>query len=68
MKAKINSFGLYDAPVRSNEPEEQEISAEEIEEQLDNGAFAMTREEAIKAGFLCQYDEQDTRILNVRGQ
>lgn len=68
MDAKINSFGLYDAPVRASEPEDLIISPEEIDDQLDNGAFFMSREEAVQAGFLSKYDEQDTRILDVRGQ
>lgn len=68
MDAKINSFGLYDAPVRTKQPEEIGITEEEIQEQLDSGAFIMSHDEAVQAGFLSKYDEQDTRILDVRGQ
>ena len=47
-----NSFGLFDAPVRETEEEVVYLTAEEIEQQLDAGAFVLSREEAIEAGFI----------------
>ena len=41
-------------------------SQADIERQLDAGAFLMSREEAVAAGFLNPYDEQDTVIVNIR--
>ena len=38
----------------------------DIERQLDKGAFLMKREEAVAAGFLNPYDEQDAVIVDIR--
>ena len=57
-----NSYGLFDTPVRSPEKERVALTQADIERQLDAGAFLMSREEAVAAGFLNPYDEQDTVI------
>ena len=61
-----NSYGLFDTPVRSPEKERVALTQADIERQLDAGAFHMSREEAVAAGFLNPYDEQDTVIVNIR--
>ena len=61
-----NSYGLIDTPVRSPEKERVALTQADIERQLDAGAFLMSREEAVAAGFLNPYDEQDTVIVNIR--
>ena len=61
-----NSYGLYDAPVRFPEKERVTLTEEDIERQLDAGAFLLSREEAIEAGFINPYDEADTVIVTVR--
>lgn len=63
---KPNSYGLFDAPVRSPEKERASLSPEDIERQRDAGAFAMSREDAIEAGFLSPHDEPDTVVIDVR--
>lgn len=63
---KRNSYGLFDAPVRSLEKERMELSPEDIERQLEAGAFFMSREDAIAKGFLSPHDEQDTVTVSVR--
>ena len=61
-----NSYGLFDTPVRSPEKERVALTQADIERQLDAGAFLMSREEAVAAGFLNPYDEHDTVIVNIR--
>ncbi|WP_302292427.1 hypothetical protein [Bilophila wadsworthia] len=61
-----NSYGLFDTPVRSPEKERVTLTQVDIERQLDAGAFLMSREEAVAAGFLNPYDEQDTVIVDIR--
>lgn len=61
-----NSYGLFDTPVRSPEKESVTLTQVDIERQLDAGAFLMSREEAVAAGFLNPYDEQDTVIVDIR--
>ena len=63
---KRNIYGLFDAPARLPERERISLSREDIERQLDAGAFFMSREEAIAAGFLSPHDEPDTVIVDVR--
>ena len=63
---KRNSFGLFDAARRSPEKERVTLTQADIERQLDAGAFLMSREEAVAAGFLNPYDEQDTVIVDIR--
>ncbi|WP_278593710.1 hypothetical protein [Bilophila wadsworthia] len=63
---KHNSYGLFDAPLRLSEKERIPLSREDIERQLDAGAFFMSRKEAIAAGFLSPHDEPDTVIVDVR--
>lgn len=55
----LNSHGLYDAPVRSDAPRPESLSREELDTELENGAFVMTEAEALEAGFLSPYDAQD---------
>lgn len=61
-----NNYGLFDAPVRSAEKERVTLTQADIERQLDAGAFAMDREEAIAAGFINPQDEPDTVIVDLR--
>lgn len=61
-----NSYGLFDTTVRSPEKERVTLTQVDIERQLDAGAFLMSREEAVAAGFLNPYDEQDTVIVDIR--
>ena len=63
---KRNSYGLFDAPVRNQEKERITLSPDDIERQLDAGAFAMSREDAIAAGYLSPHEEQDTVIVSVK--
>lgn len=56
----LNSHGLYDAPVRSDAPRRESLSREDLDMELESGAFVMTEAEALEAGFLSPYDAQDT--------
>lgn len=61
-----NIFGLFDAARRSPEKERVMLTQADIERQLDAGAFLMSREEAITAGFINPQDEQDAVIVDIR--
>jgi hypothetical protein len=65
MEAKCNSQGLYDAPVPRTQRESLVFSPEEMERQLEAGAFLMDKEEAVQAGFLNPY-EDDTALVAVK--
>ena len=64
--ATPNTHGLFDAPVRTIEKERVTLTQADIERQLDAGAFLMSREEAVTAGFINPQDEQDTVIVDIR--
>ena len=64
--ATPNAHGLFDAPVRTIEKERVTLSQADIERQLDAGAFLMSREEAVTAGFINPQDEQDAVIVDIR--
>ncbi len=61
-----NSYGLFDTPVRSPEKERVTLTQVDIERQLDAGAFLMSREEAVTAGFINPQDEQDVAIIEIQ--
>ena len=52
--------------MRTIKKERVTLTQADIERQLDAGAFLMSREEAVAAGFLNPYDEQDTVIVDIR--
>lgn len=59
---KRDQKGLYDAPVRNTEREVVILTQEDIEERINNGAFMMTREQAVCSGFLHPHDDQESVI------
>ena len=61
-----NSYGLFDAPVRSQAKEHIMLSPDDIERQLDAGAFLMSREDTLTAGFISPHEEPDTVIVSVQ--
>lgn len=63
---KCNRYGLFDTPMHTQKNERIPLSQNDIERQLDAGAFFMSREEAIEAGFLSPYAEPDTVIVDVQ--
>lgn len=60
-----NSYGLFDTPVRSPEKERVALTQADIERQLDAGAFLMSREEAVAAGFLNPLEDPDTVLVDI---
>ena len=62
---KRNAHGLFDIPVRLPEKERVTLTQADIERQLDAGAFLMSREEAIAAGFLNPLEEPDTVLVDI---
>ena len=63
--ATPNVHGLFDAPVRTIEKERVTLTQADIERQLDAGAFLMSREEAIAAGFLNPLEEPDAVLVDI---
>ncbi|WP_304736891.1 hypothetical protein [uncultured Desulfovibrio sp.] len=63
--ATPNTHGLFDAPVRSIEKECVMLTRADIERQLDAGAFLMSREEAVAAGFLNPLEDPDTVLVDI---
>ncbi len=63
--ATPNTHGLFDAPVRSAEKERVTLTQADIERQLDAGAFLMSREEAVAAGFLNPLEDPDTVLVDI---
>ena len=61
-----NSYGLFDSPVRFAEKERVTLTQADIKRQLEAGAFMLSREEAIEAGFINPQDESDTVIVTIR--
>ena len=62
---KRNASGLFDIPVCFPEKERVTLSQADIERQLDAGAFLMSREEAVAAGFLNPLEEPDTVLVDI---
>jgi hypothetical protein len=60
-----NSHGLFDAPVPLEEQEIIVLTQQDMEDQLEAGAFLLDREEAIQAGFLNPYND-DTALVAVK--
>lgn len=63
--ATPNAHGLFDAPVRTIEKERVTLTQVDIERQLDAGAFLMSREEAVAAGFLNPLEEPDAVLVDI---
>lgn len=63
--ATPNTHGLFDAPVRTIEKERVTLTQTDIERQLDAGAFLMSREEAVAAGFLNPLEEPDAVLVDI---
>ena len=63
--ATPNTHGLFNAPVRTIEKERVTLTQVDIERQLDAGAFLMSREEAVAAGFLNPLEDPDTVLVDI---
>ena len=56
---KRNKYDLFDAPLKSPMKKRITLTSEMLQQQLDAGAFFMTHEEAVKAGLLSPYGNDD---------
>lgn len=61
-----NTYGLFDTARRCPEKERVTLTQADIERQLDAGAFLMSREDAVAAGFINPQDEQDAVLVDIR--
>lgn len=64
-KIKPNRYGLYDRPVSFTAKEEMEIDGAALEAQLNEGAFLMNHEDAVRLGFIHPDYEPDSVILGL---
>lgn len=60
-----NASGLFDIPIRFPDKERVTLTQADIERQLDAGAFLMSREEAVAAGFLNPLEEPDAVLVDI---
>lgn len=63
-----NRFGLYDQPKPFRKKAEAEMSLEEFEKHLDEGAFLMDHHEAVRLGFIHPDHESDSVIMAIGGK
>ena len=59
----LNSHGLFDAPKLNAVSEPLALTQADLLKQLEDGAFEMDRDEAIKKGFLNPYDDETSKVL-----
>jgi hypothetical protein len=65
MDNERNSYGLYDRPISAGAAEIT-LTQEILQRQLEDGAFDLDREEALKMGLLNPYDD-DAVLIRVGG-
>jgi hypothetical protein len=58
-----NSHGLYDAPNLNAAREPLVFTQADLQRQLEDGAFVMDRDEALKSGLVSPYDDETEKIL-----
>ena len=58
-----NSLGLYDVPNLGAVREPLALTQADLERQLEDGAFVMDREEALKSGLINPYDDETAAVL-----
>lgn len=63
-----NSHGLYDAPNFNAARGPLALTREDLQRQLEAGAFAMDRDEALRNGLINPYDDETDRILVCEGE
>ncbi|MDR3176040.1 MAG: hypothetical protein LBU06_05860 [Desulfovibrio sp.] len=63
-----NSHGLYDSPKRNVTREPLALTQDELQRQLEAGAFVMDRDEALKSGLVSPYDDETEKILVREGE
>lgn len=66
MDENKNAFGIYDMPVSFPEQQDITLSRDELERQLDAGAFSMDCEEAARLGFIHPDHQPDTVCAGVQ--
>lgn len=62
MSKKTNNLNLYDSPTREKEPDFI-MTEDGLKARLDQGAFIMSRDEAIVQGFLTANEHVPTAIF-----
>lgn len=63
-----NSHGLYDAPKFNTAREPLALTREDLQRQLEAGAFDMDRDEALRSGLINPYDDETDKILVREGE
>lgn len=60
-----NSHGLYDMPKLNATREPLALTQDDLQRQLEAGAFVMDKDEAIKNGLVSPYDDETDTIALV---
>lgn len=60
---EFNRYGLYDSPKQFEGKELAAMTRQEFEQKLDEGAFLMSRDEAIRLGYIHPDYEPDTVMV-----
>lgn len=63
-----NSHGLYDAPNRTAAREPLVLTQDELQRQLEAGAFVLDKKKAIKCGLVSPYDDETEKVLVREGE
>ena len=63
-----NSHGLYDAPKLNAAIEPLALTQAELQQQLQDGAFDMDRDEALSCGLINPYDDETAKVLVREGE
>lgn len=61
--SEVNRYGLYDSPQKFEDKELATMTRQEFEQKLDEGAFLMDREEAVRLGYIHPDYEPDTVMV-----
>ncbi len=59
----LNSYGMYDSPKRDAEREPLALTQEELQRQLEAGAFVLDKDKAIESGLVSPYDDETDTVL-----
>ena len=63
-----NSYGLYDAPNLHAVTQPLALTQAALEQQLEEGAFTMDREEALRVGLINPYDDETAKVIVWQGE
>ncbi len=63
-----NSYGMYDAPKRDAKREPLVLTQDDLQRQLEAGAFVLDEDAAVASGLVCPYDDETDTIVVREGE